>query len=424
MIEIFQVFIQLSVLLIFFLFPLSFPRAQKLIDTKINIYENISINIIINSFLFLIISFYNMNLIYYFWTIILLSVITNFQLFRNSLGISIYQKKIFIFFIICLLSISFGIASSAILGWDGLAHWFYKVLNFNQGYGYANLNNLTWNIYPHLGPYIWNFFWFTSSSEYEYSGRFFYVLAYLIPVFAMLTDLKNKAELTISFLLVIIIMHHDIFLFSGYQEYLIFFMISTIPILLKLKNKNNIFIILTIIILSLSLLPWIKREGIILSILILLSLKFSKKISNKELLFIAISLFITLFLYFIIRQQFTPDFSLDFDTNNQLSLALEEFLNFELIINKIMIISYEIVKASIKYPLFGLIVIILVTNSIAEKNVNNELIFLLLVFCLIYGLYLSPEWFKYIRHTLDRLLFEITGYFLLYFANYIKKLKV
>ena len=158
MIETFQIFLQLFALLIFFLFPITFSCAQKFINDKINIYENISINIIINSFLLLIISFFNINLIYIFWTVIFFVLIQNYKFFYTILNITNDEKKIFIFFITCFFSTGFSIAASATLEWDALAHWFYKVLNFNQGFGLENFDNLPWGFYPHLGTYIWNFF--------------------------------------------------------------------------------------------------------------------------------------------------------------------------------------------------------------------------------------------------------------------------
>ena len=423
MIETVQIFVSLFILLFFFTFPISLKLAKNTISEKINIFENYMINIIINSFLFLIISFFKINFLYYFWLIILILIKINFSSIQSYYKYFSKEKKIVIFFLISLLTISFNISSNAILGWDGVAHWYYKVLNFNQGFGYENLYKLNFNIYHHLGPYIWNFFWFVGPSEYEYSGRFFYVLAYLVPIFATFSRIKKSEEIKILLLLIIIFLHYDLFLFSGYQEYFMFFMIASIPILLNLKNDKNNKIIIALIIIALSLLPWIKREGLVFNILILISIIFSDKLFKKEIFIILISCIGTLIFFFLIRKYYNSNFNIDFDTKKNIEFLFRDIVNLKLTFYRVIIIIYETIKASIKYPLFVLSFIFLLFGIFREKKANKEIIFFTLSIFLIMIIYLIPEGFKYIKQTLDRVIFQTTGFYLVYLVLFINKLK-
>jgi len=423
MIETVQIFVSLFILLFFFTFPISLKLAKNTISEKINIFENYMINIIINSFLFLIISFFKINFLYYFWLVILILIKINFSSLQSYYKYFSKEKKIVIFFLISLLTISFNISSNAILGWDGVAHWYYKVLNFNQGFGYENLYKLNFNIYPHLGPYIWNFFWFVGPSEYEYSGRFFYVLAYLVPIFATFSRIKKSEEIKILLLLIIIFLHYDLFLFSGYQEYFMFFMIASIPVLINLKNNKNSGLIVILIIIALSLLPWIKREGLIFNILILVSIIFSKKLLKKEIFFIFITSIGALIFFFVIRKYYNSNFNIDFDTKRNIGFLFQDITNLKLTLYRTTIIIYEIIKASIKYPLFMLCSIFLLYKFFSEKKVNEEVIFLILSIFFIMGTYFIPEGFKFIKQTMDRLIFQTAGFYLVYLVFCINKLK-
>lgn len=421
MIETIQIFISLLILLFFFTFPISLKLAKNTISEKINIFENYMVNIIINSFFFLILSFFKVNFLYYFWLIILVQIIVNFSLLKFYNQFFIKDRNVIIFFLISLLTISFNISSSAILGWDGVAHWYYKVLNFNQGFGYENLYKLNFNIYPHLGPYIWNFFWSIGPSEYEYSGRFFYVLVYLITIFAAFSRIEKSEETKILILFAIVFLHYDLFLFSGYQEYFMFFMIASIPILLNLKNKKNTNIIIPLIIIALSLLPWIKREGIFFNIFILISIFFSDKLSKKEIFFIFIFCVMALISLILIRTHYYSNFILDFDTKSAVGSLLSEIINLKLTLYRITLIIYEIAKASIKYPLFMLCFIFLICKLFIKKKV--EITFFVLSILIIVAVHLIPRDFVFIRQVLDRIIFQTTGFYLVYLALSLNKLK-
>ena len=99
MIETVHIFVSLFILLFFFTFPISLELAKNTISEKINIFENYMINIIINSFLFLIISFFQINFLYYFWLIILILIKVNFSSLQSYHKYFSKEKKIVIFFL-------------------------------------------------------------------------------------------------------------------------------------------------------------------------------------------------------------------------------------------------------------------------------------------------------------------------------------
>jgi hypothetical protein len=200
-------------------------------------------------------------------------------------------------------------------------------------------------------------------------------------------------------------------------------MIASIPILLNLKNDKNNKIIIALIIIALSLLPWIKREGLVFNILILISIIFSDKLFKKEIFIILISCIGTLIFFFLIRKYYNSNFNIDFNTKKNIEFLFRDIVNLKLTFYRIIMIIYETIKASIKYPLFVLSFIFLLFGIFREKKVNKEIIFFTLSIFLIMIIYLIPEGFKYIKQTLDRVIFQTTGFYLVYLVLFINKLK-
>ena len=200
-------------------------------------------------------------------------------------------------------------------------------------------------------------------------------------------------------------------------------MIASIPILLNLKNDKNNKIIIALIIIALSLLPWIKREGLVFNILILISIIFSDKLFKKEIFIILISCIGTLIFFFLIRKYYNSNFNIDFDTKKNIEFLFRDIVNLKLTFYRVIMIIYETIKASIKYPLFVLSFIFLLFGIFREKKVNKEIIFFTLSIFLIMIIYLIPEGFKYIKQTLDRVIFQTTGFYLVYLVLFINKLK-
>jgi hypothetical protein len=170
-------------------------------------------------------------------------------------------------------------------------------------------------------------------------------------------------------------------------------------------------------------LPWIKREGLVFNILILISIIFSDKLFKKEIFIILISCIGTLIFFFLIRKYYNSNFNIDFNTKKNIEFLFRDIVNLKLTFYRIIMIIYETIKASIKYPLFVLSFIFLLFGIFREKKVNKEIIFFTLSIFLIMIIYLIPEGFKYIKQTLDRVIFQTTGFYLVYLVLFINKLK-
>ena len=76
--------------------------------------------------------------------------------------------------------------------YDALAHWIYKVKVFYQGGTVSNLKGLTYDYYPHLGSYLWAFFWKNILIKNEYLGRLFFLYIFLISIFFYKIKIKWK----------------------------------------------------------------------------------------------------------------------------------------------------------------------------------------------------------------------------------------
>ena len=74
------------------------------------------------------------------------------------------------------------------LMWDGLDHWIYKASAFFQGLGFVNTGNTS---YPHLGGFVWGYFWKNSIIQKEYVGRLTFIFIYVSSIFCLMSLLKK-----------------------------------------------------------------------------------------------------------------------------------------------------------------------------------------------------------------------------------------
>ena len=268
MIEIISIFLSIVILLLIFSFPVPLTSINRI--KYLNIYDILLVNIAIHSNVFLILSFFTLNINVIFFIYITLSLFF-FIIFRKINFIYLkYNFLTIFFFIISLYCIFINIAQSAILSWDGAAHWLYKAQNFFQETEYKNLINLPFNNYPHLGSYIWAFFWKNSLIQIEYFGRFFFAFLLFSCCFSLGQQLNEKfsnfEKILISLLLTYL--STNFFLLGGYQEYFLFFIFFTFGRFFLLYQSNLKFIktkyLMILILLTLNLLLWIKQEGFFL----------------------------------------------------------------------------------------------------------------------------------------------------------------
>ena len=190
MIEIFNIILQFLTFIILFSYPICLYKNKVFLlpDSFLvnGVYLKISINILIHINLLLVLSFLNIKTEIYFYIIIFLSVLSNviFYFSKKKFQPDFDDLLIFYIFIIICLGFFFKTAVDLKLEWDGLNHWFPKALNFYKDIGIQNLENLGFSEYPHLGTYIWAFFWKNSYLEYEYFGRLFYIFFYVASLFS------------------------------------------------------------------------------------------------------------------------------------------------------------------------------------------------------------------------------------------------
>ena len=226
MIEILSIFLTLFSLFLFSNFPLNFFLTKKKFSSlEISFNESLIINIIINC---------NVLLFFSFISVKLEQIFLFFSLFAIILIILFYKEYFLLFkknllanlaFITLFYALSIFIIKNAYLEWDGLAHWIFKSSVYFQGGGYKDLVGLPMDYYPHLGSYIWAYFWKNSLLQIEYSGRLFFIFIFMMSIFTIGNQLNKNFSKFDKIVLVSILIYltTNTFLFGGYQEYFIFF---------------------------------------------------------------------------------------------------------------------------------------------------------------------------------------------------------
>ena len=233
----------------------------------------------------------NTIIISYFLYVILLLIIYLYRFKTLSVAI---EKNLYLFLLLFFTSliIFFEVSNNLVVGWDAQQFWIYKTLNFYNDNSLTNLSNLPNAWYPYLGSLSWSFFWKISFIDHEYYGRFFYVFIYLSSLLLLVNNINlSKLHKAIFYLLLIIISydytyHSHWSMFSGFQEILIFSMVSiSVHFLYKLSNSKNDLknIYVYSILLICNLLVWTKHEGLIISSSLVLILLFFFNFEIKKI---------------------------------------------------------------------------------------------------------------------------------------------
>jgi hypothetical protein len=261
------------------------------------------------------------------------------------------------------------ISSEPILSWDGIAHWYFKALNYHQGGSYEDLKNLPLAYYPHLGGYLWNFFWTNSTLNLEYQGRFFYIFIFLSSIFSATDQFTKKIGLHFKIIITLIFVFFvtDKFILGGYQEYFLFYLFYCFSFLFyqTQKSKNSSYFFFFLITSSALIMFWVKQEGFFYIIILMILLFFFIK-ENYYKKFILL-IFFLIFLYFFI--QLKTYFHGSFSFNEEiLHSGLFKYLNLKLLLFSIFDITFEILKTFIKYPLWIIVTFILTFSFIKKKK--------------------------------------------------------
>ena len=394
----------------------------NLLKYKITKLEKITINLSILINFLLIFSFYNIDQKYIFIAFLFFPLI-NLIYLNKSLKLEEYY---FLFFFTFVLSVT--ISSNLTLEWDGAAVWIYRTLNFVSENNFKNLSEVPGDIsYPHLGSYLWAFFWKNSIFHGEYVGRIFFIYSFCLSILILINSVKinlfKKILLSITFFIISL----DYYLFSGYQEYLVFsFLICIFYFYFKYVDKKN-FLFLVPVFLFMNATIWVKNEATFFILFFLLFVYFDnfinkRKIDRNILLLSIFYITIVLIKYYIFYENFYVINKgwVDYEVNSFEKLFHSGYF-FERLIAIIKAIFVALIKCKIFLIFF--LTIIFFSN---KKNFNIFLPFLfflilnLLLIFLIYYLSNSSSWDYFLATTVDRLIFQVSGVFLLpiiYFLN-------
>jgi hypothetical protein len=417
MTEIIEILIQILFILFIISFPITLLKTNtKSIISAFSLIDKLSINLIflINILFFASILNINSKYVLYLYAILII-----FLYFYNLRKFNFRNIRIDYYLLILLsfvVLISIDIAHELYFAWDTQVHWFLKALNFFQDQEFENLNNLPVSHYPHLGTYIWSFFWKFPSNSFEYLGRITYAFIYTLSIFSIIECLRVNICEKIIFAILLIFLTYSYELFSGLQDVLVFSIILIITkfayYFFEKKFISNRLQLILILLGAANILCWIKNEGIFYAFFLL----FCIFITNNLILKNKIAL-ITGSLIIISLRIFIFNF---YDMTLDPTLKFEKTLNFEflLFLEKIKIITFYLIIYFSQNPIYLLTIPVLIYMAFKYplKNITKFVIyFLILNFSFIYIIYLfiAVEVEVGMRHNMLRVIFQTSGFYFL-----------
>ena len=418
MTEIIKILIQI----LFILFIFSFPIALLENNTRskisaFSLIDKLSINLIFLINILFFASILNINSEYVLYLYVISIIFLYFFNFRkfNFKSIKIdYYLLVFLFFTIL---ISIDIAHELYFAWDVQVHWYLKALSFFQDQKLDNLKNFAFADYPHLGTYIWSFFWKFPLNSFEYLGRITYAFIYVLSIFSIAECLKAHVYEKIIFAILLISLTYSYEIFSGLQDVLLF---SLILITAKFayyffekKLVPNRLQLILILLGAVNIICWVKNEGIFYALFLL----FCIFITNNLILKNKIALITGSLIIVSLRIFIYNSYNIELDPG---VFEFEKSLNFEflLILEKIKIITFYLIIYLTQNPisLLTMPVLIYITFKYPLKNITKCVIyFLILNFSFIYLTYLfmHSETELLARHSMKRVIFQTSGFYFL-----------
>ena len=418
MTEIIEILIQVLFILFIISFPITLLETNK--KSKISTFsliDKLSINLIFLINILFFASILNINSKYILYSYVILIIFLYFFNFRKFNFKSIKIDYYFLVLLSFVILISIDIAHELYFAWDTQLHWFFKALNFFQDQEFENLNNFPVPDYPHLGAYIWSFFWKFPSNSFEYLGRITYAFIYTLSIFSITECLRVNAYEKIIFAILLIFLTYNYELFSGMQDVLVFSIILIITkfayYFFEKKFISNRLQLILILLGAANILCWVKNEGIFYALFLL----FCIFITNNLILKNKIAL-ITGSLIIISLRIFIFNF---YDTTlSTFAYEFEKTLNFEflLILEKIKIITFYLIIYLTQNPIYLLTmpVLIYITFKYPLKNITKFVIYFLILnlsFIYITYLFMAVEVEVKIRHSMLRLIFQTSGFYFL-----------
>lgn len=370
MIEYILIILQFFVLSLLFLFPITpYISNRYLGKYNFDIYNILSLNIIFNLNIYLIISIFITNIELLFFINIGLAFFFIFiNLKQNILYFKSIDWRLLLLFFLINISFFTSLAEDPKLNWDGLVQWLPKASTYFQGLGFTNVGTYS---YPHLGGFLWGYFWKNSYLEIEYLGRFFYVFFYILSIFSLINYLeiriKSKFLILVIFLFFIISLSYDRFLFGGYQDTLLFSLlviISKFLYLIIVKNHKNL-VIYFLYFITAFICCWIKQEGFVYFITLTFILIFFEKPIKKKII-LAISTIILLTIFVFIKNNLVGEIQFD----QKLSINILNQIEFDFLIKVFISLLSNMLVAFIKYPIWLLILFFILYSIILKINVS------------------------------------------------------
>ena len=429
------IFILIQFFIIYFFLSFNICALNKNTSKlkNLSLPENISFNAIIFLNFILIISFLNVNLnkiifCYVLYLILMMAVyLSKFKTliisFKNNF---FYLSLFFITSIVIFLEVS----NNLVLGWDAEKFWIYKTLNFYNENTITDLSNLRNPFYPYLGSLSWSFFWKISLIENEYSGRLFYVFLYLASLLLIIKNFNFSKFYKIIFYILLIIVsydytHHSLWsMFSGHQEILIFSLV-TIAMhfmyqILNDKKKFNYFHIISILLIF-NLLVWIKQEGFVISLTLILTLIFFLKPDLKKIFFIlGIFLMIVFFRFFIFEiYELNPS---NIQHSGFENIKLEEIAERISIERILLVLKFLLFSLFSNYLILigiGVLSIMIITKKKLDK-IFYVIFFLSLNILLFCGIYLitDTDLNHMLKTGMDRIIYQFSPFAILIFLEF------
>ena len=418
MTEIIEILIQV----LFILFIISFPIILLETDKKskiptFSLIDKLSINLIFLINILLFASILNINSKYILYSYVILIIFLYFFNFRKFNFKSIKIDYYFLVLLSFIILISIDIAHELYFAWDTQVHWFFKALNFFQDQEFENLNNFPVSDYPHLGTYIWSFFWKFPLNSFEYLGRITYAFIYTLSIFSITECLRVNVYEKVIFAILLIFLTYNYELFSGMQDVLVFSIILIITkfayYFFEKKFISNRLQLILILLGAANILCWVKNEGIFYALFLLFCIFITNNLILKnKIALITGSLIIVSLRIFIFNF-----YNIELDPG---VFEFEKSLNFEflLILEKIKIITFYLIIYFSQNPIYLLTipVLIYITFKYPLKNITKFVIyFLILNFSFIYLTYLfmHSETELLARVSMKRVIFQTSGFYFL-----------
>jgi hypothetical protein len=424
MIEIIQIIFQIILILFLFIFINPVSLMGQSTPQNYSNFKNINLNILITLNLILILGILNLklsNIILVYVIFISSCFFINFLNKRENY-FNDFHTLFFLFLITLILSID--VSYNLYLTWDAQKLWFFKTLNFYNNNNLDNLNNLPNAHYPFLGSLLWATFWKLSLLQNEYSGRIFYIFLFIISIFS-LVEILNKDKITKFILLTLIIsLIYKYELFGGDQDIIIFCLITMASkeiYLIISKNQNKVQSLILLILISNALI-WVKNEGTIYALtLILITILFGNLKLNYKIL-LALGFLISVLIRVLIFKIY--NFSIHINPCCYTDFSITSILNkisFDRIFLILTYIFYSFLQNIIFVAFIFFNLILFFTKNIKIKNFYFIYFFLFFHISFISGASLMtdvPLEFQ-LKTSVSRLMFQGLGFYILFIIQLI-----